>query len=142
MDMEERKELFEKKTLENSLELVTFSRFKHTAGDRCQVNFEAGIDVEIKEVYFKDRALNNLDFKNATSILGDKTSYRYSKTRNFVAEDDKEKIFRELKQQFLDNNLAYISSPSFPAKLIKRNYVTAEKEEMIRIQREAYLKSR
>ncbi|MGD9160465.1 MAG: hypothetical protein PVG39_18760 [Desulfobacteraceae bacterium] len=141
MDMEEKKELSEKITLENKLELVIFSRYKHTAGDRCQVTFEAGADVEIKEDYFKDQALNNLDIKNVRSILGEKTSYLYSKTRNFIAEDEKDKIFEDLKQQFLDNILPYISSPSFPAKLIKRNYAIAEKEDMIRQQREEYMKN-
>ncbi len=141
MDLEQYKEISEKNRLENNLELVIFSRFKHTAGDRCQVTFEAAIDLDIKADYFKDQALNNLDIKKVTSILGNKTSYSYSKTRNFIAEDEKEKIFEELKQQFLDNSLSYISSASFPAKLIKRNYAIAEKEEMIRLQREAYLKS-
>lgn len=141
MDMKEKKELFEKIILENKLEMAIFSRYKHTAGDRCQVTFEAGIDVEIKEDFFKDQTLNNLDIREVISLLGDITSYRYSKTRNFIAEDEKDKIFKDLKQQFLDNNLPYLSSPSFPAKLIKRNYVIAEKEEMIRLQREAYMKN-
>ena len=141
MDMKENKEVFERNTLENKLELVIYSRFKHTAGDRCQVTFEAGVDVVIKEEYFKDNALNNLDISRVMSLLGDKTSYSYSKTRNFIAEDEKDNVFEDLKQQFLDNNLAYISSPSFPAKLIKRNYVIAEKEEINKLNREAYFKN-
>ena len=141
MNMDESKELFEKKHLENNLELVMSSHYIHAAADRRQVTFKAAIDVEIKGKYFSAPALTNLDFNRVTSILGDKTSYSYSKTRNFIPEDEKYKIFEDLKHQFLDTNLTYISSPSFPAKLIKRNYVIAEKEEMIRIQREAYLKN-
>ena len=141
MNVEENKELIEKNTLENNLELIIFRRYKHTAGDRCQVTFEAGIDVEIKGEYFEDQALNNLDIDNARALLGEKTSYCYSKTRNFVAESERGKIFSDLKQQFLDNSLTYISSPSFPARLIKRNYTIAQKEEMIRLQQEAYLKN-
>jgi hypothetical protein len=140
MEMKENKEPSEKRTLENNLELLVFSRFNHTAGDRCQVNLESRIDVDIKKEYFEDRSLNNLDIKRVKSILGERTSYSYSKTRNFIAEDEKGEIFEELKQQFLETNLAYISSPSFPAKLIRRNFLVAEKEEMIRRRREAYLK--
>lgn len=138
--IEEKKELFEKNTLKNNLLLVTLSSFKHTAGDRCQVTFKAEIDVEIKEDYFIEQSLVNLDIDSVKKLLGKKTSYSYSKTRNFIQENEKNKIFEELKQQFLDNNLPYISSSSFPAKLIKRNYMIAEKEENIRRQREAYLK--
>ena len=141
MNMDESKELFEKKHLENNLELVMYSHFRHTAGDRCQVTFKATIEVEIKGKYFSVPALKNLDFNRVTSILGGNTSYSYSKTRNFIPEDKKYKTLKDLKHQFLDNNLAYISSPSFPSKLIKRNYVIAEKEEMIRIKREEYLKN-
>ena len=141
MNIEKNKELIEKNTLENNLELIIFRRYKHTAGDRCQVTFEAGIDVEIKGEYFEDQALNSLDINNARSLLGKKTSYCYRKTRNFVSENERDKIFTELKRQFLDNSLAYISSPSFPAKLIKRNYAIAQKEETIRLQQEAYLKN-
>ena len=139
MNMEEHSELVGKSALENNLELVIFLRYKHTAGDRCQVTFEAEIDVEIKEEYFEDRVLNNLNINNVRSLLGEKTSYCYSKTRNFVTEDERDKIFSDLKQQFLDNSFSYISSHSFPAKLIKRNYVLAEKDEMIRLKREEYL---
>lgn len=141
MNMDKSKELFEKKILNNNLELVIYAHYKHTAGDRFQITFEAEVNVDIDEEYFKDIALDNLDIYKVISMLGDKTSYRYSKTRNFIPADQKARVFEELKQQFLDNNLAYISLPSFPSRLIKRNYLTAEKEEMIRIQREAYMKN-
>ena len=98
MEVKKNRELSEKRALENNLELLIFSHFNHTAGDRCQVNFESRIDVDIKKKYFEDRVLNNLDINKVKSILGERTSYSYSKTRNFIAEDEKGKIFEELKQ--------------------------------------------
>lgn len=139
-ELEELKELFEKKRLNNDLDLVIYFRYKHTAGDRCQVTFKAEIDVEIKEDYFKDQVLNNLDLNSARSLLGEKTSYNYRKTRNFIALDEKEKVFDDLKQQFLDSDLCYISSPTFPVKLIKRNYLLAQRDETNRLNKEAYFK--
>lgn len=139
MDFKEYRGISERIKLENGLNLTILFHCKHTAGDRCQVIFEAGIDVQIKEEYFKDQSLDKLDINSVKTLLGEKISYHYSKIRNFISEDAKDIIFEELKQQFLDNNLPYISSPSFPAKLIKRNYILAEKEESIRLQREAYL---
>jgi hypothetical protein len=141
MEMKETKKIYEKIRLENNLDLAIFAGFKHTAGDRCQIKFEAVIDVDINKDLFEYQALNNLDMNKVMTLLGDKTSYSYSKIRNFIAEEEKEEIFEELRQQFLENNLEYISSLSFPAKLIKRNYLLAEKEEMIRLQREAYIKN-
>ena len=139
-DLEEFKELFEKKRLNNDLDLVIYFLYKHIAGDRCQVTFEAEIDVEIKEDYFKDQVLNNLDINSVRSLLGEKTTYNYRKTRNFIAVDEKDKVFDDLKQQFLNSDLGYISSPSFPVKLIKRNYILAQRDETNRLNKEAYFK--
>ena len=129
-----------KKRLNNNLDLVIYFIYKHIAGDRCQVTFEAEIDVEIKEDYFKDRVLNNLDFKSVKSLLGEKTSYNYRKTKNFISLDEKDKVFDDLKQQFLDSDLGYISSQSFPVKLIIRNYILAQRDETNRSNKEAYFK--
>ena len=139
-DLEEFKELSEKKRLNNNLDLVIYFRYKRIAGDRCQVTFEADIAVQIKEDYFKDQVLNNLVINSVRSLLGENTSHKYSKTRNFIALDEKDKIFDDLKQQFLDSDLAYISSPSFPAKLIKRNYILAQIDETNRLNKEAYFR--
>ena len=139
-DLEELKELFEKKRLDNDLDLVINFRYKRIAGERCQVNFEAEIDVEIKEDYFKDHVLKNLDINSVRYLLGEKTSYNYRKTRNFIAVDEKDKVFNALKQQFLDSALGYISSPSFPVKLIKRNCILAQIDETNRLNKEAYFK--
>ena len=141
-ELEELKELSEKKRLNNDLDLVIYFRYKRIAGDRCQVTFEAEIDVEIKEDHFKDQVLNNLDFNSVRSLLGEKTSYNYRKTRNFIAVDEKDKVFDDLKQQFLDSDLDYISSLTFPVKLIKRNYILAQRDETNRLNKEAYFKHR
>ncbi len=139
--MKRNKEPFEKKRLKNNLDIVMYFHNKYTAGDRCQVTFEAEIDVEIKGEYFINQALDAVDIDTVRSLLGNMVSYSYRKTRNFVEEKNKNKIFEELKWQFLENSLDYISSLSFPAKLIKRKYLLAQKDEMIRLQREAYFKN-
>ena len=141
-DLEEFKELFEKKRLDNDLDLVIYLFYERIAGDRCQVTFEAEIDVEIKEDYFKNQVLNNTDINSVRSLLGENTSYKYRKTRNFIAVNEKEKVFDDLKQQFLDSGLGYISSPAFPVKLIKRNYILAQRDETNRLNKEAYFKHR
>jgi len=135
------RKIFEKKKLNNNLDLMMSFQSIHTAGDRYQVTFESVIDVEIKEDYINDDILSELKPENVRRLLGKKTTFKYSKTRNFVAEDEKADILEDLKQQFLDINLGYLSSPMFPVKLIKRNYMIAQKEDMIRARRDALLKN-
>ena len=47
------------------------------------------------------------------------------KDRNFFDEKEKDKVFKYLKEQFLNTNLGYLSSPGFPCKLILRKYKEA-----------------
>ncbi len=131
----------EKNILENGLELVITSIIKHIAGDRCQVTFQAEIEIKIESDYFKNDVRNSPDVEKVKSLLGSSTVFRYSKVRNFIAVDEKERVFDELKNQFLENTLAYISSDSFPLSMIKRNYSIAAKEEELRLRREEYYKN-
>ncbi|MFC1495364.1 hypothetical protein ACFL6W_08795 [Thermodesulfobacteriota bacterium] len=131
--------IVEKKKLVNGLDLIMSFQSIPIAGDRYQVVFEVVINAEIKEAYFDNELLSDLNPENVIRLLGDKTPYQYSKVRNFVAGDEKGNILEGLKQQFLESNLTYLSSPLFPVKLIKRNYMKAEKEEIIRIKKKAYL---
>ena len=131
--------IFQKKKLSNGQELIMSFQSTHAAGDRYQVVFEAVIYVDIEASYFDNEILRDLNHENVIQLLGDRTSYHYSKTRNFVAGEEKDRILECLKKQFLESSLKYLSSPVFPLKLIKRNYMTAKKEAVIRIKREAYL---
>ena len=137
MDIKQTEKYIETISLENNLDLVMTFICKHIAGDRCQVTIEAAIEVEVKDEYFNKKELSDLSTDYVKSLLGNTTSFTYSKVRNFIAEDKKENLFEELKQQFMDSSLNYISSDLFPVRLIKRNFMIAQKEDMIRQKREA-----
>ena len=141
MEKQQDIKIIEKSSLENGLDLIIASTFKHTAGDRYQVTFEAEIEIEIKEDYFGSGVLNSLDVNRVKSLLGDNTVFKYSKVRNFIAGDEKEIVFEAMKKQFMDSTFAYISSDLFPLSLIKRNFFIAAKEEELRLKREAYFKN-
>lgn len=141
MNNKNSEKIFERTELDNGLELKISFKSIYTAGDRYQVVFKAAIDVEIKDSYFNDEVLIDLNPGNARKLLGDKTSFNYSKTRNFIAEDEKDSLLKDMKDQFVESSIAYLSSQAFPMKLIKRNYIKAEQEEMIRLKKEKYFSS-
>ena len=141
MNNKNNEKIFEKKKLANGLYLMMSFKSIYTAGDRYQVVFRAAVDVEIKDSYFNYEVLIDLNPSNARKLLGDKTSFEYSKTRNFVAEDEKDSLLKDMKDQFLESSITYLSSQAFPMKLIKRNYIKAEQEEMIRLKKEKYFSS-
>lgn len=117
------RKIFENIKLKNGLNLQMFYRSKTMAGDRCQVIFKVKIDVDIRPEVFSDKMSSDIAFQNVQNLLGNRTYFHYLKERNFVSENEKEEILETMKQDFIAANFRYLSSPDFPARLIKRNYL-------------------
>ncbi len=118
--------LIDKIKLGNGLTLEVYDRSRLVAGDRWLVSFVACIDIEVKPEYFESMDTQGLAFEDIRAAVGEKVSYRNEKTRNFIAEPEKDEVFRGLKERFLDASLGYLSSPDFPRKLILREYQEAK----------------
>lgn len=116
------KQLIDKIGLENGLTLEFYDGSRCVAGDRWLVSFEARMDVEVKPEYFEGRHTPNIPFDDIRAAVGEKATYDHEKARNFIAETEKDEVFKKLKDRFLDANLGYLSSPDFPRKLILRKY--------------------
>jgi hypothetical protein len=100
-------------TLPNNLELKIYDRSKKLAGDRWYVEVMIEIPVsltsEILEKLTSDRSLA----EQFAREKGNPFAYRHSKARHFIDENEKEKTFQELKEDFLKTNWTYLSSPRF-----------------------------
>jgi len=114
--------LIERISLENGLTLEMFDNSRHVAGDRWIVFFEARIEVEVKREYLQDQHKVGVPFEDIRTALGETVLYRYEKVRNFIAETEKNEVFKGLKERFLNTSLGYLSSPEFPRKMILRKY--------------------
>jgi hypothetical protein len=124
--------LIERMRLENSLTLEMFDHSRHVAGDRWLVSFEARVEVKVKPEYFMGGSKTGISLEDVRALLGEKTTYRYIKERNFIAETEREAVLEDLKERFLDTSLGYISSLEFPRKLVHRKYQEAHSETWLR----------
>jgi hypothetical protein len=122
--------LIDKTKLENGLTLEVYDRSRRVTGDRWLVSFVARIDVEVRPEYFESLHTQGLAFKDIRAAVGEKVNYHNEKTRNFIAETEKDEVFRGLKERFLGASLVYLSSPDFPRKLILRQYQEAKGQMM------------
>ena len=122
--------LIDKIKLRNGLTLKVYDRSRPVAGDRWLVSFVARIDIEVRPEYFESMNTQGLAFEDIRAAVGEKVSYRSEKTRNFIAETEKDEVFRGLKDRFLGASLGYLSSPDFPRKLILREYQEAKGQRM------------
>jgi len=109
----------DKITLENGLTLELYDCSRRVAGDRWLVSFVARIDVQVRPEYFED---HNLSFEAIRRAVGDKTTYAYEKTRNFIEETKKDEVCERLKRRFLQTTLTYFSSANFPRNMILSRY--------------------
>jgi hypothetical protein len=117
-----KEKLIAKMKLENGLTLELYDRSKPVAGDRWQVSFVARMEVAVKPEYFEGEDAPDVPFEAIRAAVGEKATYHYEKTRNFIAKTEKDEVLQGLKERFLDANLGYLSSPDFPHKLILRQY--------------------
>jgi hypothetical protein len=117
-------------SLENGLTLEFYDTSRPVAGDRWRVSVVARIEVDVKPEYFKGQKGADGLIDDIRGAVGKTTTYRHEKARNFIAEDEKDKVFKELKERFLEANLKYLSSPDFARKLILKRYQEAHERSL------------
>lgn len=118
--------LIDRIKLENGLTLELYDSSRHVAGDRWLVSLLARVEAQVKPEYFQDEDAPDLPFEAIRAAVGEKATYRHEKTRNFIAETQKDDVFTGLKERFLEANLGYLSSADFPRKLILKQYGEAQ----------------
>ncbi|MEN3039628.1 MAG: hypothetical protein ABDI07_10885 [Candidatus Kryptonium sp.] len=120
-------------TLKNGLILEIWDYSRKLAGDRWLVGFLAQIGITPSKEDFSNILYYEYFMKNTDGKL----YYRYSKERTFVPEEEVSRVFNEIKENFLKAVLPYLSSPDFPASLLKREVALYERKVDWELYREA-----
>lgn len=123
--MEER--LVDKIKLENGLTLEIYDLSRRVAGDAWLVSFVARIDVAARPEFFEDQGSGHPSFDAVRKAVGERVTYSYEKSRHFIEETEKDKVFKGLKERFLETTLPYFSSANFPRNVILSKYQQAQK---------------
>ncbi|MES0349555.1 MAG: hypothetical protein ABUK19_02445 [Desulfobacteria bacterium] len=118
--MEER--LIDKMELKNGLTLECYDHSRPVAGDRWLVSFEARIDVPVNAECLESPDSENPSFDAIRKAVGERVTYSYEKSRHFIEETEKDKVFKGLKERFLETTLTYFSSAEFPRNIILSRY--------------------
>ena len=116
------KKLVDEMTLDNGITLELWDESRPLAGDRWMVSFVARIQVPVEPEYFKAEENEGLTLEVVRKAIGDHAAYVREKQSSFVDEKEKDREFNRLKDDFLETNLAYLSSPGFPRRLIMKAY--------------------
>jgi len=116
--------LVEKISLTNGLVLEIWNYSRRLAGDRWLVGMLAQIVVEAPREAFSRQELYEIFCEEEEG----KVYYRYRKERTFVDEQEKEALFEQLKNRFLEAALNYLSHPSFRERLIAAEVALYERK--------------
>lgn len=117
-------------SLENGLVLKLYDKSKQIADDRWLVVLFAKTDVPVQGS-FLDGEDSGITINKVKDALGEVLVFEQKRERNFVDENRKESVFKELCASFLDSSLYYLSHPDFPKRFVFKKYKEFMKKESL-----------
>jgi len=108
--------------LENGLQLNVYDASRELVGDRWLVSLVVRMDVPVTEALKENirESMENID--EIKDMLGDSVLYEMKREKIFVDKTEKETVFKELCDMFLNSSLNYLSKKAFPKQYILKTY--------------------
>jgi hypothetical protein len=120
--------------LKNGLTLVFVDKSKKIAADRWYIHIRVEIRIPVQKKWFAKDPIDDGQFKAILDTLGEEVVFSQKKERNFIGEDAKDQIVKEICDRALQTGLTYCASDTFAARTIlkvfrdkKRQHPTHEK---------------
>ncbi len=110
--------------LENGLTVSFYHRSNRYFGDYHRLIVEIVCEVPLKEEYFANLA----EFEEALTLLGETALFRRDVNLMGIPTADVEKSLEKVMDDFAHHSLSYLSSPSFPRKLVHAELVGARRK--------------
>jgi hypothetical protein len=101
--------------LENNLKLEIYDISKKMAGDRWLVSILARIKIPVnpESGLFSGSEWSK---EEIIKLLGNEAVFEQKRERYFIDEKNKQFVFNELCDSFVNNTISYLSHPDFPKK--------------------------
>jgi hypothetical protein len=124
--------LLEKVNLDTGLTIYFYDLSRPVTGKHWQVRLLVSVPVSVEEEYFRELAEPKLAYADFTAALGRTIPFTLEKVRNFIAEDKVSEVLEQMKQDFLDANLSYVSNYKFSERFITKRYIEWKEEDSYR----------
>lgn len=111
--------------LENGMQLNFYDASRKIAGDRWQISLIVRMEIPITDVLIKDPDQSTQSVNEIKTVLGENVLFEQKRDRNFIDDAQKEEMFKELYDTFLNSTLVYLSNEAFPRKYIAKKYKEA-----------------
>ncbi|MDD9301590.1 MAG: hypothetical protein HUK40_04280 [Desulfobacter sp.] len=108
--------------LENDHCLEIFDDSRKIADDACVVIMTAEMKIPVQKELFTIEPVTDKMFETILETLGSPIVYTYRVERNMIMDNEREALFESLVTTFMENTGKYIAKPSFPEKLVLKEY--------------------
>ena len=117
-----KEELIKTLDLENGLQLNVYDASRKLVGDRWLVSLIVRMDVPVTDALNKNSWQPIESINEIKDVLGDRVIFEQKRERIFVDSAEKETVFKELCDMFLNSQLSYLSKDIFPRQYILKTY--------------------
>ena len=122
--------------LENGLQLNLYDGSRKLAGDRWLVSLIVRMDVPVTEALKKNGRESTESIDEIKGMLGDSVMFEKKREKIFIDKTEKETVFKELCDMFLNSSLNYLSKEIFPKQYILKTYKEEVKKSLLNASRD------
>lgn len=122
--------------LENGLQLNLYDGSRKLAGDRWLVSLIVRMDIPVTEALKKNGRESTESIDEIKGMLGDSVMFEKKREKIFIDKTEKETVFKELCDMFLNSSLNYLSKEIFPKQYILKTYKEEVKKSLLNASRD------
>jgi len=108
--------------LKNGMELNFYDASRRLAGDRWLISLIVRMEIPVVEALISDEGKSMDSVDEIKKVLGEKVLFEQKRDRIFVEESEKQTVFEEVYNFFIDSVLGYLSHKAFPKRYVLKKY--------------------
>jgi len=108
--------------LKNGMQLNFYDNSRKLAGDRWLISLIIRMEIPVAEVSINDGGKSMESVDEIKKVLGEKVLFELKRERIFVGDSEKQTVFEEVYDFFIDSVLGYLSNKAFPKRYVLKKY--------------------
>jgi len=108
--------------LKNGLTMVFVDNSKKIAADRWYIHIRVEIRIPVHKKWFAKDPIDDGQYQEVLDTLGEEVVFSQKKERNFISEEAKDQIVKDICDRALQTGLTYCASDTFAARTLLKAF--------------------
>lgn len=113
--------------LKNGLTLLCLDQSRKIASDRWYICVRVRITIPVEKKWFANHPVDGQKFGKIRDALGKEVVFQQKKERNFVSDDQKERIVTAICDRAVETGMKYLGRDDFAARYILKVYADQQR---------------